>query len=283
MTSGTSVFLNNIGRIPLLTPAEEITLGKAVQSWIEVRDQDPASVPSYNRIKRRGERAMQRMHTANLRLVVVVAKKFARISESLEIDDLINEGAIGLMRAVERFDPERGYKFSTYAYWWIRQAMNRSIQMQDRVVRLPCNAITGLSKLRTFIIHYKEEHGIIPSVAECAEHIGASQRSVEHYLYHLPRVGSLDSNGNSNCDDDHSALGELVAADEVDPLEQLNAAMTNDSLQVAMRHLTDFQQEIVTRLYGLGCPSQTMVELAKERGVTRNSISETHQRALKKL
>jgi RNA polymerase primary sigma factor len=128
-------YLNQIGKIPLLTGAEEIELGHAIKRMMDI-DQTATLSKTEKRILRIGNRAKERMIKGNLRLVVGVAKKFKHMTNRLTMGDLIQEGNLGLMRAVELFDPERGYKFSTYAYWWIRQGIMRSIQTQDRIIKL---------------------------------------------------------------------------------------------------------------------------------------------------
>src|SRR5210317_2231381 len=131
-------YLNQIGKIPLLTAAEEIELGHAIQKMIAVQTDQPSK--EEQRILRIGKRAKERMIKGNLRLVVGVAKKYKHLTNRLTMHDLVQEGNIGLIRAVELFDPARGYKFSTYAYWWIRQGIMRSIQVHDRIIKLPTGA-----------------------------------------------------------------------------------------------------------------------------------------------
>ncbi|MGA1512658.1 MAG: sigma-70 family RNA polymerase sigma factor, partial [Aquiluna sp.] len=145
-------YLNQIGKIPLLTAAEEIELGHAIQKMIAVQTDQPSK--EEQRILRIGKRAKERMIKGNLRLVVGVAKKYKHLTNRLTMHDLVQEGNIGLIRAVELFDPARGYKFSTYAYWWIRQGIMRSIQVQDRIIKLPTGAGDALRKVRTFTLEY---------------------------------------------------------------------------------------------------------------------------------
>ena len=141
-------YLNQIGKIPLLTGAEEIELGHAIKRMAAIDPANPTKAEL--RILKIGKRAKDRMIKGNLRLVVGVAKKYKHMTNRLTMHDLVQEGNIGLIRAVELFDPERGYKFSTYAYWWIRQGIMRAIQMYDRIIKLPTGAIEILRKVRIF-------------------------------------------------------------------------------------------------------------------------------------
>ena len=141
-----SWYLSNIGRVPLLTPAEEIELGNQVQKMMvltedgQLNETTKEFTPQEKRIIKIGRRAKERMMKANLRLVVSVAKKYQ--GKGLELLDLVQEGSLGLERAVEKFDPTRGYKFSTYAFWWIRQSMTRAIACQSRTIRLPVHLLS---------------------------------------------------------------------------------------------------------------------------------------------
>ncbi len=193
---GLGWYLNRIGRTPLLTADEELILARAVQAKLETQaglemDQ-PITIAQRSTI-RRGEKAHRRMVEANLRLVVNLAKKYLKANlQRLELLDLIQEGSIGLSRAVEKFDPTRGYKFSTYAYWWIRQGITRSIHTFDRSIRLPVNGLDAISKMSHFIPDFKDEHGRFPSIDEMAERCGCTANSMHNYLQHVRGVSSLD-------------------------------------------------------------------------------------------
>ncbi|MFZ9946830.1 MAG: sigma-70 family RNA polymerase sigma factor, partial [Vulcanococcus sp.] len=143
-----SWYLSTIGRVPLLTPAEEIELGNQVQAMMRLTEEEPESgyTDQQKKTIRVGRRSKERMMKANLRLVVSVAKKYQ--GKGLELLDLIQEGSLGLERAVEKFDPTRGYKFSTYAFWWIRQSMTRAIACQSRTIRLPVHLSERLTAIR---------------------------------------------------------------------------------------------------------------------------------------
>ena len=183
-TDGVQDFLNQAGKIPLLTHSEEILLGRSVQAMQALLAENPQGpyAKDESLVLRRGKRAKERMVTANLRLVVSIAKRYLRVAQHLGFDDLIQEGMFGLIRGVEKFDPERGYRGSTYFYWWIRQSISRAISQQDRIIRLPVNAIDCLNKLRLWMPQFFREHGRMPSPQECADHVEVTLPVMRHYL-----------------------------------------------------------------------------------------------------
>ena len=161
-------YLSSIGREPLLTPAEEIELGNQVQAMMRlVEESRPEYTIQERKIIKIGRRSKERMMKANLRLVVSVAKKYQ--GKGLELLDLIQEGSLGLERAVEKFDPTRGYKFSTYAFWWIRQSMTRAIACQSRTIRLPVHLSERLATVRKVSLELAHKLGAMPSRQEIAE------------------------------------------------------------------------------------------------------------------
>ena len=171
-------YLKEIGRYPLLTPSQEIELSRQAQRYIELRDTEgkPAT-PQEHRQYRVGKRAFDKMMTSNLRLVVNIAKKFVgRAGHTYGIMDLIQEGCIGLHRAVELFDSSRGYKFSTYSYWWIRQAICRGIDTSDRTIRIPIHALEKLHRLMKLREAYRKENpGEELTLRQASELMGVSQ------------------------------------------------------------------------------------------------------------
>ena len=168
-----SWYLSNIGRVPLLTPAEEIELGNQVQKMMiltedgQLNEKTKDFTPQQRRTIKIGRRSKERMMKANLRLVVSVAKKYQ--GKGLELLDLVQEGSLGLERAVEKFDPTRGYKFSTYAFWWIRQSMTRAIACQSRTIRLPVHLSERLATIRKVSRELAHKLGAMPSRIEIAE------------------------------------------------------------------------------------------------------------------
>ena len=284
-SSALSLYLANIGKIPMLTAAEEIDLSKAVREMLALEKELSFSglAPTVSEQKRlkRGKRAMERMQTANLRLVVTVCKKYSDKCASMNLDlmDLIQEGSIGLRRAVQLFDPTRGYKFSTYSYWWIRQAVFRCIALQGRSIRLPINGLEVLRKLKIWIPEFKQEFGRLPTIAECAESVPTTASSVERLLAHTTPVRSLNERVRN--DVENSALIDLIAVEiavteESDPmLEQLPHLLT---------HLSTEERWVVDASFGLNrdkrlSPSQ----LSRESGESSQRILELKDQALQKL
>ena len=192
-----SWYLSTIGRIPLLTPAEEIELGnqvQAMQAFTEDGSKDfkvEDLTTQQRRMLRIGRRAKERMMKANLRLVVSVAKKYQ--GKGLELLDLIQEGSLGLERAVEKFDPTRGYKFSTYAFWWIRQSMTRAIACQSRTIRLPVHLSERLTTIRKVSLDLAHKLGAMPNRLEIAEEMDIGLEELDSLLRQALTTSSLDA------------------------------------------------------------------------------------------
>ena len=219
-----SWYLATIGRIPLLTPAEEIELGNQVQAMMTLTEdgsktfEDHELTGKQRRMLRIGRRAKERMMKAKLRLVVSVAKKYQ--GRGLELLDLIQEGSLGLERAVEKFDPTRGYKFSTYAFWWIRQSMTRAIACQSRTIRLPVHLSERLTTIRKVSLDLAHKLGAMPSRVEIAEAMDIPLDELDSLLRQALTTSSLDAPVNG--EEGRSFLGDLIADSSLDePLEAL--------------------------------------------------------------
>ena len=287
MSDSFGEYLAAIGRVRLLTADEEISLGHKIQDMLQITRTVPQDDWDTNqkRIVRRGERAKAKMIQSNLRLVVSCAKKYQHMTETLDIEDLIQEGNFGLMRATEKFDPTRGYKFSTYAYWWIRQAITRGISQTGRVIRLPCNANTQLRKARTFMLDYRREHGKLPTIEEIAEHCGSAVDTMKYYMQHIQDVKSLNTSSLAN-EKETSSLIDLIA----DPLsydeEELYKADSTDIdvLNKAFSDLDDNTKQILSMYYGLtGEEPMSHAAIARTRSIGREASRTAHLRALKRL
>ena len=241
-------YLNLAGRIPLLTAEEELILGRSVQRMQQLLETNPEG--PYNRQDRavlhRGRKAKDRMITANMRLVGSVSRKYYRQCDHLSHEDLMQEGTFGLIRAVEKFDPTRGYRFSTYAYWWIRQAMHRAIATYDRSIRLPSNAVEQIIKLKAWVTARQPQHGI-PTLDECAEFLGTDREQVRALMQHMNSVCSLDARVKSS-DAERSSLVDLIADTEgATPWEVLENDSTDNMIAIksVIPQLPTRQKEVV--------------------------------------
>ena len=275
-----SWMLNKAGKIPLLTAEEEIHLGRSVQALMRLLEEKPEGPYTLEekRIIRKGQRAKERMVSANIRLVVHVAKKYIHRISTLTLADLIQEGSIGLIRGVEKFDPERGYKGSTYFYWWVRQGISRAITQNDRVIRLPIAAVEALNKLRGFVPAFVQEHGRQPSYAECAEHCEIAENTMREYIKHSSPATSLDQRANGN--DDASLLIDLIAAEAEDPLAD-GFWEVRHHLKPVMANLPPEQEEVL-QLRFFSQPNTVMsYKLMSEKlGMSRQAVQQRQQRAL---
>jgi RNA polymerase primary sigma factor len=230
-------FLRSICREPLLTPAEEIELGNQIQKMNKLREsQDTNPSEKDLSIIKIGEKAKHRMIKANLRLVVSIAKKYQ--GKGLELLDLVQEGSLGLERAVEKFDPTRGYKFSTYAFWWIRQSMTRAIAIQSRSIRLPLHWSERLATVKRTTQMLSHKMGCLPNRIEIAKEMKLSLDELDLILRQSLTISSLDeptqaSEGKTN-------LIDLIADHKCDePLEKLEKGIYKDQLNKWLMHLSD--------------------------------------------
>jgi RNA polymerase sigma factor (sigma-70 family) len=273
-------YLNAIGKIPLLTHDEELMLARSIHAWIA----DRTSSNPCPRIARRGKRAKDRMVNGNLRLVVSMSRSFLGRGQTLTMMDLIQEGNIGLIKAAERFDPARGYKFSTYATWWIRAAMYRVLAQNDRIVRLPTAATDILNNMRHFVWRFRQDFDRFPSIEECAKEAGISVEFMRYYLFHQSGCLSLDKKVNGNRGSDEATLGSFITSDTTDPLEAVEFSMLREKIDGWKAGLTELQVSVINRHYGLdGQEPQTLTTIGKELGVSRECIRQHEQRGLRKM
>jgi RNA polymerase primary sigma factor len=275
--------LNHAGRIPLLTAEEEILLGRRVQTLMRLLEDNPDGpyTPAEQRTLRLGKRAKDRMVSANIRLVIHVAKKYIHRIQTLTLADLIQEGSIGLIRGVEKFDPERGYKGSTYFYWWVRQGISRAITRDDRVIRLPISAVEALNKLRGFVPAFVQEHGRQPSYAECAEHCEIAEHTMRDYIKHSHPATSLNQRANGS--DDASMLIDLIAAEAEDPLAD-GFWEVRHHLKPVMASLTPEHEEVIQlRFFSQPDTVTSYKLLAEQLGMSRQAVQQREQRALRAM
>ena len=275
-------YLSNIGRVPLLTPAEEIELAHHVQA-AKVLLGLPAEerTPKHNRLIRMGQRARDRMMAANLRLVVSVAKKYQ--NQGLELLDLVQEGAIGLERAVDKFDPAMGYKFSTYAYWWIRQGMTRAIDNSARTIRLPIHISEKLSKMRRITRELSHRLGRQPNRLELAHALGMAPEELEELISQSAPCASLDAHARG--EEDRSTLGELIA----DPasgehIDSMDRHLQKEHLGTWLSQLNEREQKIIRLRFGLGGSDPlTLAEIGRQINVSRERVRQLEAKAIMKL
>ena len=282
-----SWYLATIGRIPLLTPAEEIELGNQVQSMMALTEDGNRTFEEgeldgkQRRMLRIGRRAKERMMKANLRLVVSVAKKYQ--GKGLELLDLIQEGSLGLERAVEKFDPTRGYKFSTYAFWWIRQSMTRAIACQSRTIRLPVHLSERLTTIRKVSLDLAHKLGAMPSRVEIAEAMDIPLEELDSLLRQALTTSSLDAPVNG--EEGRSFLGDLIADSSLEePLDLVEQRIHHEQLGRWLSHLSEQEQHVLKMRFGLeGQERHTLAEIGRLMEVSRERVRQVELKALRKL
>src|SRR5260370_37908314 len=254
------IYLREIGQIPLLTPQEEIDLAA--------------------RIKKGDREARALMIKANLRLVVKIAHDYANLG--LPILDLVSEGNIGLMKAVERFDPAKGGKLSTYAAWWIKQSIKRALANQSKTIRLPVHLVDKISKMHRVALQMSEELGREPTDDEVAEEIGISSSKVSQLKTASIRPASLDA---PISDDDSTEFGEIVGDEDAQtPFELLRDKNLRDEVSDLLEVLDYRERKIIFQRFGLdGGKRKTLEEVGKKFGGTRERIRQLQHIALARL
>ncbi|MEB3207386.1 MAG: RNA polymerase sigma factor, RpoD/SigA family, partial [Synechococcus sp.] len=279
-------YLATIGREPLLTPAEEIELGNQVQTMMSLLEEEAGEITREftdheNKLIRIGKRAKQRMMKANLRLVVSVAKKYQ--GKGLELLDLIQEGSLGLERAVEKFDPTRGYKFSTYAFWWIRQSMTRAIACQSRTIRLPVHLSERLTAIRKVSLDLAHKLGAMPNRQEIAEAMAMPIEELDGLLRQSLTTSSLDAPVNG--DEGRSFLGDLIAdSSGEEPLDRVERGMHQEQLGRWLSQLSDQERQVLQLRFGLeGQERHTLAEIGRQLDVSRERVRQLELKALRKL
>jgi RNA polymerase primary sigma factor len=281
-TDSMTWYLTSIGREPLLTPAEEIELGNQVQTMMRLVEEKRDDYSIHERkIIKVGRRSKERMMRANLRLVVSVAKKYQ--GKGLELLDLIQEGSLGLERAVEKFDPTRGYKFSTYAFWWIRQSMTRGIACQSRTIRLPVHLSERLTTIRKVSLELAHKLGAMPSRQEIAEELAMPIEELDSLLRQSLTTSSLDAP--INADEGRSYLGDLIAdGSGEEPLDQVERGIHQEQLGRWLSHLNEQEREVLALRFGLdGLERHTLAEIGRRLEVSRERVRQVELKALRKL
>ena len=258
--TGLNRYLREIGRIPLLTPQQEIGLA--------------------GKIKKGDDAARERMINANLRLVVTIARDYANLG--LPLLDLISEGNIGLTKAVERFDPAKGAKLSTYAMWWIKQSIKRALANQSKTIRLPVHLVDMVAKVRRVSLQISDELGREPTDDELGEELGIAARKVARLKSLGVRPASLDA---PIGDDDSTEFGESVGDENAQtPFELLRDKNLRGAVDGLIALLASREKKIISQRFGLdGGKPKTLEDVGKDFGVTRERIRQLQSIALAKL
>ena len=289
-------YLRDIGRVPLLSHEQEITLGRQVQELVALEELEQelemragGSKPDHEQLAqaaqltpqqlkkrlRSGQRAKERMVAANLRLVVSVAKKYTK--RNMELLDLIQEGTIGLVRGVEKFDPTRGYKFSTYAYWWIRQGITRAIAEKSRTIRLPIHITETLNKLKKGQRELSQELGRTPTVTELAEFVELPEEEVKDLLCRARQPVSLETKVG---DGDDTELLDLLAADGTQPEELVDGECLRSDMRDLLDQLPELQGRVLKMRYGIGFEEpMSLSSIARELEMSRDRARSLERRA----
>lgn len=261
------LYLREIGKIPLLSAEEEFELAQKVLHGNEKEQ----------------KRARDKMAESNMRLVVSIAKRYS--GRGLDLLDLIQEGNTGLLRAVEKFDPDKGFKFSTYATWWIRQAITRAIADQARTIRIPVHMVETINKVLRTQRRLTQELNREPSTAEIAEAMGVEPEKIEYVMKIKQDIASLDASVGRDGDDDDSSLGDFIEDEErVSPEESAATQLLKEQIASILSTLTDREQKIIKMRFGIGGgKSHTLEEVGAEFSVTRERIRQIEAKALAKL
>ncbi|WP_369000425.1 RNA polymerase sigma factor RpoD [Candidatus Nanosynbacter sp. TM7-074] len=257
------LYLREIGKIPLLSAEEEMALAR--------------------RIIEGDKKAKDKMAEANMRLVVSIAKRYS--GRGLDFLDLIQEGNTGLLRAVEKFDPDKGFKFSTYATWWIRQAITRAIADQARTIRIPVHMVETINKLLRTQRRMTQELNREPTIDELAKELDMEPEKIEYVIKIKQDISSLDAGVGRDGEDDDSVLQDfIVDEDTVSPEDSASNQLLKEQVQDILSSLSDREQKIVRMRFGLdNGKNHTLEEVGQEFAVTRERIRQIEAKALAKL
>ena len=288
-------YLRDIGRIPLLEHEEEILLGRKVQRLMELLEMkselsldndglaEAMDVPLKDIKKelRDGEKAKEKMVTANLRLVVSVAKKYTK--RNMELLDIIQEGTIGLVRGVEKFDPGRGYKFSTYAYWWIRQGITRAIAEKSRAIRLPIHITENLNRLKKAQRELSQLNGEMPTIKQLSVELDLTEEEIKDLMCKARQPTSLEIKIGENRD---TALIDLLEDESQLPDLLLSRSCIKDDIRELIKDLPEMQAAVISLRYGIGddiLEPMSMTAIGQILNMSRDRVRTLERNALRYL
>ena len=261
------LYLREIGKIPLLTREEEFDLAQKILTGTEKEQ----------------KKAKDKMAESNMRLVVSIAKRYS--GRGLDFLDLIQEGNTGLLRAVEKFDPDKGFKFSTYATWWIRQAITRAIADQARTIRIPVHMVETINKVLRAQRRLTQELNREPSIDEVAKEMDMEPEKIEYVMKIKQDIASLDASVGRDGEDDDSSLGDFIEdEDRVSPEDSAATQLLKEQIAMILTTLSEREQKIIKMRFGIGGgTSHTLEEVGAEFSVTRERIRQIEAKALAKL
>ncbi len=292
-------YLRDIGRVPLLSHEQEITLGRQVQDLMLLEnieselESDLGEKPEISLFAEKagitvtqlrkklkgGRRAKERMVAANLRLVVSVAKKYTK--RNMELLDLIQEGTIGLVRGVEKFDPTRGYKFSTYAYWWIRQGITRAIAEKSRSIRLPIHITEMLNKLKKGQRELSQELSRTPTLKELSDYVELPENDVKDLMSRAGQPVSLETKIG---DGEDTILLDLLSNDIDMPSEQIESDCMKGDLETLLEQLPELQNRVLRMRYGIdGDDPMSLTGIGRVLGISRDRVRNLERDGLRGL
>lgn len=252
-------YLQEIGREELVSPEEEVELAQ--------------------RIRKGDQKALEKLTKANLRFVVSVAKQYQ--NQGLSLPDLINEGNVGLIKAAEKFDETRGFKFISYAVWWIRQSILQAIAEQSRIVRLPLNQVGSVNKINRELNKFEQEHERRPSVDEIADRIDLPEDKIEEAMKANNRHVSMDA---PFVDGEDNSLLDVLADNN---MPMADKALVQESLRKeidrAIELLNDREQKVVRAFFGIGSPEMTLEEIGDKYNLTRERVRQIKEKAIRRL
>ena len=252
-------YLQEIGKEDLITVEEEVELAQ--------------------RIKKGDQEALEKLTKANLRFVVSVAKQYQK--QGLSLPDLINEGNLGLIKAAEKFDETRGFKFISYAVWWIRQSILQALAEQSRIVRLPLNQVGSLNKINKAFARFEQENERTPSPEELANVLDLPKEKVSDTLRVSGRHVSVDAPFSDG--EDNNLLDVLVNTDSPNADRGLINESLSTEVERALATLTDRERDIIRYFFGIGCPEMTLEEIGEKFGLTRERVRQIKEKAIRRL